>query len=180
VQTTIIGPRKTRPVFDVKAEFPAASARGKATLKLVRFIRCRRWGYVFRKVASYGGTFDARGHAKFCVKRPRKTLGYYAATVSFGGTHFVRARRRAPRPVASGSRPRGRALELLPHGRGLRPGLPSSLPIEETLSGLGPALLVALGVVWASLRASLRRLRSRDRVAIPGGAGHSAGLRVER
>jgi hypothetical protein len=92
-QTTIIGPRKARPVFEVEAEFAAASAGGKATLKLVRFVRCRRSGYVFKKVANYGGTFDARGHVKFRVKRPRKTLGYYAATVSFGGTHFVRAGR---------------------------------------------------------------------------------------
>jgi hypothetical protein len=91
VQTTIIGPRKTRPTFDVKAEFPTASAGGKATLKFVRFLRCRRSGYVFKKIASYKKTFDARGHAKFRVKRPRKTQGYYAATVSFRGTHFVRA-----------------------------------------------------------------------------------------
>ena len=91
VQTTIVGPRKTRPVFDVEAEFPLASAGGKATLKLVRFVRCRRSGYLFHKIANYKGTFDTKGHAKFRVKRPRKTLGYYAATVSFGGTHFVRA-----------------------------------------------------------------------------------------
>jgi hypothetical protein len=90
-QTTIIGPRKARPVFDVEAEFPAASARGKATLKLVRFVRCRRSGYLFKKVANYRATFDAKGHAKFRVKRPRKTQGYYAATVAFGGTRFVRA-----------------------------------------------------------------------------------------
>jgi hypothetical protein len=92
VQTTIVRPRRSRPVFDITAEF-LASAGGKATLKLVRFVRCRRSGYVFKKVANYGGTFDARGHVKFRVKRPRKTLGYYAATVSFGGTHFVRAGR---------------------------------------------------------------------------------------
>jgi hypothetical protein len=92
VQTTIIGPRKTRPTFDVEAEFPAASAGGKATLKLVRFVRCRRSGYLFKKVANSQGAFDAKGHAKFRVKRPRTTpLGYYAATVSFRGTHFVRA-----------------------------------------------------------------------------------------
>jgi hypothetical protein len=91
VQTTIIGPRKARPVFDVEAEFPAASAGGKATFKLVRFVRCRRSGYQFKKVANYKGTFSAKGHAKFRVRRPRKTLGYYAATLSFGGTHFVRA-----------------------------------------------------------------------------------------
>jgi hypothetical protein len=90
VQTTIIGPRRTRPTFDVEAEFPAASAGGKATLKLVRFVRCRRSGYLFKKVASSKGAFDAKGHAKFRVKRPRKTLGLYAATVSFRGTHFVR------------------------------------------------------------------------------------------
>jgi hypothetical protein len=91
VQTTIIGPRKARPVFDVEAEFPVASAGGKATLKLVRFVRCRRSGYLFKKVANDKRTFDAKGHARFRVKRPRRTQGYYAATVSFGGTHFVRA-----------------------------------------------------------------------------------------
>jgi hypothetical protein len=58
----------------------------------VRFVRCRRSGYVFKKVANYNGAFDAKGHAKFRVKRPRKaTPGYYAATISFRGTHFVRA-----------------------------------------------------------------------------------------
>jgi hypothetical protein len=31
------------------------------------------------------------------------------------------------------------------------------IPIEETLASLGPALLVALGVAWANLRARLRR-----------------------
>jgi hypothetical protein len=92
VQTTIIGPRKTRPTFDVEAEFPSASAGGKATLKFVRFVRCRRSGYVFKKVANSKGAFDAKGHAKFRVKRPRNaSLGYYAATVAFRGTHFVRA-----------------------------------------------------------------------------------------
>jgi hypothetical protein len=91
VQTTIIGPRRTRPVFDVEAEFPVTSAGGKATFKLVRFVRCRRSGYQFKKVANYKGTFDAKGHARFRVKRPRKTPGLYAATVAFGGTHFVRA-----------------------------------------------------------------------------------------
>jgi hypothetical protein len=91
VRTTIIGPRKTRPTFDVEAEFPAASAGGKATLKLVRFVRCRRSGYLFKKVANSKGAFDAKGRAKFRVKRPRKPPGYYAATVSFRGTHFVRA-----------------------------------------------------------------------------------------
>jgi hypothetical protein len=92
VQTTVIGPRKTRPTFDVKAEFPAASAGGKATLKLVRFVRCRRSGPLFKKVANSTGAFDAKGHGKFRVRRPRKAPpGYYAATLSFGGTRFVRA-----------------------------------------------------------------------------------------
>jgi hypothetical protein len=35
------------------------------------------------------------------------------------------------------------------------------LPIEETLASLGPALLIAVGVAWANLRARLRPLRSR-------------------
>ena len=30
------------------------------------------------------------------------------------------------------------------------------LPIEETLGSVGPALLVALGVAWAKLRARVR------------------------
>ena len=55
-------------------------------------MRCGRSGLVFKRLASYKGTFDAKGHAKFRVKRPRKARpGYYAATVTFGGTHFVRA-----------------------------------------------------------------------------------------
>jgi hypothetical protein len=37
----------------------------------------------------------------------------------------------------------------------------AGLPIEETLASLGPALLVAFGVVSASLRRRLRRVRSR-------------------
>lgn len=91
-QTTIIGPRRTRPTFDVEAEFAAASAGGKATLRLRRFVRCgKRSGFVFKRLASYKGTFDAKGHAKFKVKRPRAMPGYYAATLTFAGTHFVRA-----------------------------------------------------------------------------------------
>ena len=92
VQTTIIGPRRTQPTLDVEAEFAAASAGGRATLKLVRFVRCRkRAGYVFKKVASYKAAFNAKGHVRFKVRRPRTKPGYYAATVAFGGTHFVRA-----------------------------------------------------------------------------------------
>ena len=36
----------------------------------------------------------------------------------------------------------------------------SGIPVEETLGTFGPALLVALGVAWAKLRAGLRRVRS--------------------
>jgi hypothetical protein len=91
VQTTIVHPRRSRPVFDITSEFRAASAGGKATLKLVRFVRCRKSGYLFKKAGTYKGTVNARGHAKFRIKRPRAKLGFYAATFSFGGTHFVRA-----------------------------------------------------------------------------------------
>jgi hypothetical protein len=91
-QATIIGPRRTRPTFDVQAEFGATSAGGKATLKLLRFVRCaKRSGFVFKRLASYKATFDAKGHARFKVKRPRTIPGFYAATVTFGGTRFVRA-----------------------------------------------------------------------------------------
>jgi hypothetical protein len=38
-----------------------------------------------------------------------------------------------------------------------------ALPIEETLGSFGPALLVAVGVAWAQLRARLRGMRSRAR-----------------
>jgi hypothetical protein len=88
--SAIVRPRRTRPTFEVTAQFAAASAGGKATLKLRRFVRCkRRAGYVFKKLATYKGTFDAKGLAKFRFKRPRKT-GFYAAMVTFGGTRFVR------------------------------------------------------------------------------------------
>jgi hypothetical protein len=83
-------PRSARPTFEVTAQFAAASAGGKATLKLQRFVRCKRRAYVFKKLATYKGTFDAKGIAKFRFKRPRKRA-YYAAVVTFGGTHFVRA-----------------------------------------------------------------------------------------
>jgi hypothetical protein len=42
------------------------------------------------------------------------------------------------------------------------------LPIEETLGSFGPALLVAVGVAWAKLRARLRQLRSRANAHAPG------------
>jgi hypothetical protein len=91
-RATIIGPRRKRPTFDVEAEFATASAGGKATLRLLRFVRCaKRSGFVFKRLASYKATFDAKGHAKFKVKRPRTLPGYYAATLTFAGTHFVRA-----------------------------------------------------------------------------------------
>jgi hypothetical protein len=35
------------------------------------------------------------------------------------------------------------------------------VPIEETVASLGPALLIAVGVAWANLRARLRPLRPR-------------------
>ena len=91
VQTAIVRPRSSRPAFDITAEFRAASAGGRATLKLLRFVRCRRSGYLFKKAGSYKGTFDARGHARFTIKRPRTKVGFYGAKVSFGGTRFVRA-----------------------------------------------------------------------------------------
>jgi hypothetical protein len=90
VQTTIVRPRRSRPVFDITAEF-LASAGGKATLKLVRFVRCRKSGYLFKKAGTYKATFSAKGHAKFRIKRPRAKVGFYGAKVSFGGTQFVRA-----------------------------------------------------------------------------------------
>jgi hypothetical protein len=83
-------PRSSRPTFEVTAQFAAASAGGRATLKLQRFLRCkRRGGYVFKKLATPTGTFDTKGIARFRFKRPRKR-GYYAAMVTFGGTRFVR------------------------------------------------------------------------------------------
>jgi hypothetical protein len=48
------------------------------------------------------------------------------------------------------------------------------VPIEETLGSLGPALLVAVGVACAQLRARLRPVRSR--ADVPGKkAARSAG-----
>jgi hypothetical protein len=82
-------PGSSRPTFEVTAQFAAASAGGRATLKLQRFARCKRTGYLFKKLATYKGTFDPKGIAKFRFKRPRR-IGYYAAMVTFGGTHFVR------------------------------------------------------------------------------------------
>jgi hypothetical protein len=83
-------PRSKRPTFEVTAQFAAASAGGKATLKLQRLLRCkRRGGYVFKRLATYKSAFAANGKARFRFKRPRKR-GYYAAMVTFGGTHFVR------------------------------------------------------------------------------------------
>jgi hypothetical protein len=82
-------PGSSRPTFEVTAQFAAASAGGKATLKLQRFVRCKRTGYLFKKLATYKGTFDAKGIARFRFKRPRR-IGFYAAMVTFGGTHFVR------------------------------------------------------------------------------------------
>ena len=53
-------------------------------------------------------------------------------------------------------------------------GLPlahvGGLPIEETLGSFGPALLVALGVAWAKLRARLRPVRAHARTDPPRGA----------
>jgi hypothetical protein len=42
----------------------------------------------------------------------------------------------------------------------------AGIPVEETLGSFGPALLVALGVAWANLRARLRRVRSRAPVLL--------------
>ena len=92
-QTTIIGPRRTRPAFDVEAEFPVASAGAKATLKL-RALRPLRTGAATcsSKARELQGDVRRQGPREVSsVRRPRKALGYYAATVSFGGTHFVRA-----------------------------------------------------------------------------------------
>jgi hypothetical protein len=84
-------PRSSRPTFEVTAQFAAASAGGKATLKLQRLLRCKRkGGFMFKKLATYKGTFDAKGIARFRFKRPRKT-GFHAAMVTFGGTRYVRA-----------------------------------------------------------------------------------------
>jgi hypothetical protein len=91
VQTRIERPRSLRPVFAIRAEFRSASAGGKARLKLLRFIRCRRSGYLFKRAGTYKATFDAKGRAKFKIRRPRSKVGLYGAKVVFGGTRFVRA-----------------------------------------------------------------------------------------
>jgi len=91
VQTRIVRPRSRQPIFDITAEFRAASAGGRGKLKLARFVRCRRSGHVFRKTETYRATFDAKGHARFRTERPRRRLGFYTANVSFGGTQLVRA-----------------------------------------------------------------------------------------
>jgi hypothetical protein len=43
----------------------------------------------------------------------------------------------------------------------------AGVPVEETLASLGPALLVAFGVMGANLRARLRPLRSRASTSRP-------------
>ena len=45
------------------------------------------------------------------------------------------------------------------------------IPVEETVGSFGPALLVALGVAVAKLRARVRRVRSRRRTGVSRGAG---------
>ena len=53
-------------------------------------------------------------------------------------------------------------------------GVPSAhvggIPVEETLGSVGPALLVALGVAWAKLRARLRPVRGHAGTDPPRGA----------
>ena len=107
-KSAIDRPRSSRPTFEVTAQFAAASAGGKATLKLQRFARCKRKGYLFKKLATLKGAFDAKGLAKFRFKRPRKR-GYYAAAVTFGGTHFVRPGT-DPTLIPLGATPRGIAF----------------------------------------------------------------------
>jgi hypothetical protein len=98
-RSTIIRPRASRPVLDVTAEFRAASAGARATLKLMRLVRCGTSGFVFKRTATYKATFNANGHAKFRIERPRTKPGLYAAKVSVRGTRFVRAGT-DPRPIA--------------------------------------------------------------------------------
>jgi hypothetical protein len=45
-----------------------------------------------------------------------------------------------------------------------------SVPIEETLASVGPALLAGLGVAWASLRSRLGRVRAHP-------SGHASGAK---
>ena len=52
VQSAIARPRSPRPTFKITAEFRAASAGGRATLKLLRFVRCRKSGYRFKKAGT--------------------------------------------------------------------------------------------------------------------------------
>lgn len=86
VQARIVRPRGARA-----AEFGAASAGGRAKLKLLRFVRCRGSGYRFKTAGTCQASFDARAHARFRIRRPRARPGFCAATVSFADTHFVRA-----------------------------------------------------------------------------------------
>jgi hypothetical protein len=81
-------PGSSRPTFEVTAQFAAASAGGRATLKLQRFARCKRTATCSRSSRRYRSTFDPTGIAKFRFKRPAGRL--LRAMVTFGGTHFVR------------------------------------------------------------------------------------------
>jgi hypothetical protein len=84
----IAHPRSRHPQITVTAEFGGLAAGAKGTLKLYRFVRCRGRRAVLKKSSTYRAPFDAKGRAKFTLRRPRR-LGFYAGRLTFPGTRWL-------------------------------------------------------------------------------------------
>jgi hypothetical protein len=81
--------RTRRPRLRFKAEWPAASAGGAATVTLYRVKGCRRsGGYKRRRIATYRGRFDAK-RLQLRIARPK--AGVFIGRFDFAGTRFIRA-----------------------------------------------------------------------------------------
>ena len=90
-QATIIGPRSTRPLrHRGRVRRHVGGRKGHAAAAALRALR-QAVGLRVQAAGELQGDLRRQGPHRFKVKRPHTLPGYYAATVTFGGTQFVRA-----------------------------------------------------------------------------------------
>jgi hypothetical protein len=64
--------RGAHPQITFSAEFGGLAAGATGTLRLYRFVRCRGRREVLKKASTYRASFDAKGRARFTLRRPRR------------------------------------------------------------------------------------------------------------
>ncbi len=84
--------------FKYTAQFPRAAVGGTGTVRIERVVRCRRGKLTLKKVSARSAKFDAKGHVKISVPKP-KAEGFYAVRFGIAGAPYYRDNATTPRSV---------------------------------------------------------------------------------